>query len=113
MHTLVLTDVTSGWTECMALPVREQTLIVEAINGLRSRLPFPLLGLDTDNDTAFLNDSLLSYCLRAEHCLHAEPSLPEERSSMGRAEERSDRPQVGWLRPSGGPDGHRSFASSL
>ena len=64
VHTLVLTDVTSGWTECMALPVREQTLIVEAINGLRSRLPFPLLGLDTDNDTAFLNDSLLSYCLQ-------------------------------------------------
>jgi hypothetical protein len=54
--------VTSGWTECIALPVREQTLIVEAINGLRSRLPFPLLGLDTDNDTAFLNDTLLSYC---------------------------------------------------
>jgi hypothetical protein len=29
VHTLVLTDVVSGWTECIALPVREQTLIVE------------------------------------------------------------------------------------
>jgi len=61
VHTLVLTDVTSGWTECVALPVREQTLVVEAIHGLRPRLAFPLLGLDTDNDSAFLNDTLLSY----------------------------------------------------
>ena len=59
VHTLVLTDVASGWTECIALAVREQSLIVEAIPGLRSRLPFPLLGLDTDNDSVFLNDTLL------------------------------------------------------
>jgi hypothetical protein len=50
------------WTECIALPVREQTVIVEAIHGLRPKLPFPLLGVDTDNDSAFLNDSLLNYC---------------------------------------------------
>jgi hypothetical protein len=62
VHTLVLTDVASGWTECIALPIREQTLVVEAINGLRDKLPFPLLGLDTDNDGAFMNDTLLAYC---------------------------------------------------
>jgi hypothetical protein len=58
VHSLVLTDVATGWTECLAIPVREQTLIVEAITGLRRRLPFPLLGLDTDNDSAFMNDTL-------------------------------------------------------
>ena len=62
VHTLVLTDIVSGWTECIALPVREQALIVEAISGLRPKLPFPLLGLDTDNDSAFLNDTLWNYC---------------------------------------------------
>jgi hypothetical protein len=62
VHTLVLTDVASGWTECVALAVREQALVVEAVTGLRSKLPFPLLGLDTDNDSAFLNDTLLMYC---------------------------------------------------
>src|ERR1039457_4605348 len=62
VHTLVLTDVASAWTECLALPVREQALIVEAITGLRPRLPFPLLGLDTDNDSAFMNDTLWDYC---------------------------------------------------
>jgi hypothetical protein len=62
VHSLVLTDVASGWTECVAMPVREQALIVEAITGLRPRLPFPLLGLDTDNDSAFMNDTLWEYC---------------------------------------------------
>jgi hypothetical protein len=62
VHTLVLTDIVSGWTECVALPVREQSLIVEAINGVRPKLPFPVRGLDTDNDSAFMNDTLWNYC---------------------------------------------------
>jgi len=62
VHTLVLTDVASGWTECIALPAREQTLIVEAVTAVEARLPFPLLGLDTDNDSAFMNDTLWDYC---------------------------------------------------
>ena len=71
MHTLVLTDIVSGWTECLALPVREQALIVEATKGLRPKLPFPLLGLDTDNDSAFLNDTLWNYCQETASCLLA------------------------------------------
>jgi hypothetical protein len=63
VHSLVLTDIASGWTECVALPVREQALIVEVINGLRPRrLPFPLMGLDTDNDSASMNDTPWDYC---------------------------------------------------
>jgi hypothetical protein len=66
VHTLALTDVSSGWTECIALPIREQALIVEAISGARPKLPFPILGLDTDNDSAFLNDTLWNYCRENE-----------------------------------------------
>ena len=62
VYTLVLTDIASGWTECIALPMREQQLIVEAITAVQDRLPFPLLGLDTDNDSAFMNDTLWDYC---------------------------------------------------
>jgi hypothetical protein len=35
--------------------VREQALIVEAISGVRPKLPFPILGLDTDNDSVLDN----------------------------------------------------------
>lgn len=61
VHTLVLTDVASGWTECLALPVREQALVVEAIKAAQLLLPFPLLGLDADNDSAFMNDTLWDF----------------------------------------------------
>jgi hypothetical protein len=66
VHTLVLTDIASGWTECAPLIVREQGLVVEAVSAIQSRLPFPLLGLDTDNDGAFINECLLAYAKERE-----------------------------------------------
>ena len=62
VHSLVLTDVASGWTKCVALPVRQQPLIVKAVRAVEARLPFPLLGLDNNNDSEFMNDSLWDYC---------------------------------------------------
>jgi hypothetical protein len=53
VHTLTLTDIHSGWTECAALAVREQSLVVEGISAVAQCLPFALRGLDTDNDSAF------------------------------------------------------------
>lgn len=49
---------------CSACP--RTALIVEAISGVRPKLPFPILGLDTDNDSAFLNDTLWNYCRENE-----------------------------------------------
>ncbi len=61
VHSLVLTDIASGWTEAAALIVREQTLITVTLDEIQSRLPFSMLGLDVDNDSAFINEVLLSY----------------------------------------------------
>jgi hypothetical protein len=62
IHTLVATDVCSGWTECIPLVSREQSLVVEGLEALSQQFPFPFLGLDFDNDSAFINDTLLNYC---------------------------------------------------
>src|SRR5215469_386503 len=64
VHTLTLTDIHSGWTECRALVVREQSLVVAGISAVAEHLPFPLRGLDTDNDSAFMNETLQAYCKR-------------------------------------------------
>jgi hypothetical protein len=61
-HSLVLTDIASGWTEAAAMIVREQTLITETVEVIRRKLPFPMLGLDVDNDSAFINETVLNYC---------------------------------------------------
>ena len=62
VHSFVLTDVATGWTECIALLARDQNMIVDALSRLRDRLPFPLSGFDTDNDTVFINETVLEYC---------------------------------------------------
>jgi len=66
LQTLVLTDVATGWTECLALLHRSQHTVIQGLDRLRTLLPMPLLGLDTDNGTEFLNTDLLDYCER-EH----------------------------------------------
>lgn len=62
IHSLVATDLSSGWTECVPLLAREQSLTVEGLGALMIRFPFPILGIDTDNDGAFINDTLLAFC---------------------------------------------------
>jgi hypothetical protein len=64
VHSLVLTDIATGWTECAPLVVRESTLLVEALDCIRIGLPFPLLALDVDNGGEFLNETMIQYCLR-------------------------------------------------
>ncbi len=61
-HSLVLTDIASGWTEAAAMVVREQTLITVTVEEIRVRLPFAMLGLDVDNDSAFINETVVDYC---------------------------------------------------
>ena len=62
LNSLVLTDVSTGWTECLALLFRGQHNVIAALGEARELLPFPLLGLDTDNGGEFLNSELLRYC---------------------------------------------------
>ncbi|MEM9864494.1 MAG: DDE-type integrase/transposase/recombinase [Myxococcota bacterium] len=66
IHSFVLTDVCSGWTEMVPLIVREQSLVVEALRILRLQVPVPIRGLDTDNDGAFVNETVRSYCKDAD-----------------------------------------------
>ncbi|MEA4812413.1 MAG: ISNCY family transposase [Anaerolineaceae bacterium] len=63
LNTLTATDLATGWTECLALPNKTQTATFEAIKSLQEALPFPLLGLDSDNGSEFINDILYRYCL--------------------------------------------------
>lgn len=62
VHTFVLTDIASGWTEGIPLLVREQGLVTEALDAFQARLPVMMRGLDTDNDSVFINEILVKYC---------------------------------------------------
>ena len=62
--TLCLTDVKTGWTECVAVRNKAQVHVFAAIRRARQRLPFPLLGIDSDSGSEFINNQLYRYCLR-------------------------------------------------
>ena len=66
LWSLVATDVCSGWTEAVALVAREQTLVTEGLEVIRRQFPAPVLGIDSDNDGAFINETLLAYCQREQ-----------------------------------------------
>jgi hypothetical protein len=61
-HTLTMTDVATGWTELTALRNRSQKTVLEAIRQVSARLPFRILGLDSDNGAEFINYPLKAYC---------------------------------------------------
>ena len=42
--------------------VREQSLVVAGLEAIAKQLPFPVLGIDSDNDSVFINDTLTKYC---------------------------------------------------
>ena len=63
LNTLTCTDLATGWTDVTALLHRSQETVSTAIHEMRQRLPFPLLGIDSDNGSEFINDLLYRYCL--------------------------------------------------
>ncbi len=60
--TLNCVDVATGWTECVAVANKGQGAVFTALQLVRQRLPFPLLGIDSDNGAEFINDHLIRYC---------------------------------------------------
>ena len=63
LNTLTCVDLSTGWIECQIVRQHTQQAVFEAIQAMRTCLPFDLLGLDSDNGGEFINDLLYHYCL--------------------------------------------------
>jgi hypothetical protein len=62
LNTLCAVDVASGWSECLPVWGKGQLRVRSAVHRIRQRLPFALLGVDSDNGSEFINQSFYSYC---------------------------------------------------
>lgn len=62
LWTLSLTDIASGWTECVALPACNAELIIHAVDKVQKNLPFQLFGFDVDSGAEFINEAVFKYC---------------------------------------------------
>ncbi|HEY6804207.1 MAG TPA: hypothetical protein VI306_11545 [Pyrinomonadaceae bacterium] len=61
-QTLDLTDIVTTWTETKAVRNKAQAWVFAPLQELRANLPFPLLDIDSDNGSEFINKYLLEYC---------------------------------------------------
>ena len=66
LFTLNTVDVATGWTETVAIANKGQAPAFEGLLQIRERSPMPLLGIDSDNGSEFINAHLLRYC-QQEH----------------------------------------------
>lgn len=62
LYTLDTIDVATGWNECCAHLGRGEYRTIGALETIRKRLPFPLLGIDFDCGGEFVNWHLVRYC---------------------------------------------------
>ena len=60
--TLTMTDIATGWTINRSVPNKAAIGVTEAIDYAAGKLPFHLLGIDSDNGSEFINAHLFDYC---------------------------------------------------
>ena len=66
LNSLDMIDVKTRWVELYGLLNRSQATVSAAIVACRARLPYALLGLDSDNGSEFINADLKRYCEREQ-----------------------------------------------
>jgi len=102
LHSLVLTDIATGWTECAALQNKSQITVCTALEAVRQRLPFALSGIDSDNGSEFINAHLLRYC--REHQVTFTRCRPYKKNDQCHVEQKNwciVRQKVGYRRYEG------------
>jgi hypothetical protein len=102
LYTLTMTDICTGWTECLAVLNRSQIAVQAGIELVRHRLPFALLGIDCDNGSEFINHHLKGYC--DEHQITFTRGRPYKKNDQCHVEQKNGavvRPLVGYARYEG------------
>ena len=87
IFSLVATDVCTGWTEAVPLLAREQSLVVAGLEAIGRQLPFPVRGIDSDNDSVFINATLTQYC--AERGIEFTRSRPYRKNDQAWIEQKN------------------------
>jgi hypothetical protein len=88
--TLTVTDIATGWTVNRSVPNKAQKWVFEALQHALDRFPFPIVGIDSDNGTEFINDYMLEYC-------HAQ-QITFTRSRPGNKNDGAHVEQKNWAR---------------
>lgn len=85
--TLTATDVATGWTVNRSVRNKAQKWVFEALQYVVTVFPFPILGVDSDNGSEFINDQLLRWCI--EHQVTFTRSRPGNKNDGAYVEQKN------------------------
>lgn len=88
--TLTVTDIYTGWTVNRSVRNKAAKWVFEALEHVMGIFPFPIIGIDSDNGSEFINDHLLKYC--------SEQKITFTRSRPGNSNDGSHVEQKNWAR---------------
>lgn len=97
--TLTVTDISTGWTVNRSVRNKAAKWVFEALEHVTAVFPFPILGIDSDNGSEFINEHLFRYC--TEHHITFTRSRPGNKNDGAHVEQKNwarVRELVGYLR---------------
>jgi hypothetical protein len=86
---ITLTDIYSGWTENAAIWNKGAHGVVTQIRLIEKRLPFLILGFDSDNGSEFLNHHLLKYFQQRHDPIQFTRSRPYHKGDNAHVEQKN------------------------
>jgi hypothetical protein len=97
--TLTVTDIATGWTINRSVKNKAAIWVFEALEYVIAQFPFPILGIDSDNGSEFINHHLFDYC--TEHQITFTRSRSGNKNDGAHVEQKNwthVRELVGYLR---------------
>jgi len=97
--TLTATDIATGWTVNRSVKNKAAVWVLDAVEYVVARFPFPILGIDSDNGSEFINHHLFAYC--EQHQITFTRSRPGNKNDGAHVEQKNwthVRELVGYLR---------------
>ncbi|MEO7942420.1 MAG: DDE-type integrase/transposase/recombinase [Marmoricola sp.] len=85
--TLTVTDIATGWTVNRSVRNKAQRWVFEALEHVIGQFPFPIIGIDSDNGSEFINDHLLAWC--TEHHVTFTRSRPGNKNDGAHVEQKN------------------------
>ena len=97
--TLTVTDIATGWTVNRSVPNKAQKHVFAALQHILAVFPFPVIGIDSDNGSEFINNELFEFCVA--HRITFTRSRPGNKNDGAHVEQKNwarVRELVGYLR---------------
>lgn len=82
-------DIRTDWTELRASENRSQHCVLQQVQDIEASLPFPLLGVDSDNGGEFLNHHLVRYFQLRPKPVFLTRSRPYRKNDNAHVEQRN------------------------